>query len=1525
MEAAPHTIDHPKRRRRKGGAGKRNRKNLRSKSPLSARLVLDHHLRGDLGVLSDDLVTDLFPGLDYLEKEESVLHVAISPSSPHTSNIDDLPWTIIPVRVQSTERSQSAPVAQSTVQFPASATSLQSFAKSLQALDPTRNSIQSQRAIEIRILDVNPLNLDTLYVTVERHLLRNLDETQSKFGGGFGSEPAVNGLWSKGRGGSMPDLLSKKGAKKTAMDAEGRLTAAVREALSTWRVVHTGDVIPLPLPSHPITHVPPPPARISFCEPVSQGLLMPKTKIIIVQAKPQQTREASGLQQPGRGLLKDVAEDEADDTSNEQFYSAAEDKPIESSTDLESTSPADDSETDASIQSGNEASDDSLDDMISLAAPELPSQPSGTMSAVTSATPRPGGRRPDGVATPGSVLSGFTSGTTRPGRTSGKVFKAEGLLNRVPSEALHPKPREDDDVDSFIFVDINALVKIGCFSGDWVRIEAAEEPQMNIFSSLKFGGLDGLKDPDEEDTNWRAVKVYGVPGLSSSKPRYPVNKSSSRRPSASQLPGQKLTLPVLVPPVLLSNLDAPKYLKLSPLSPHHHGNNRPGLSQNKLSSAKSPPVAKEVTLLKISTPLSMDRTLQPALFAGLKRYFESKRRLLKSGDLVGISVDEGLGKAIFSATKSADGGMQDEDLTNKLGFSTDAGPSGNYGFSKVGVAWFRVGQIVSGSNGESEDGADGDRWGGVAVIDSMSTRMVQAGSEISTVPGTLGNNWEYWLGVKALPQMPNHLPNPSGLITELPKSFVPPLQTRLRDLMSVATSPRAIQLGMKPVVALLTSTQRNIGKATLASRACADIGLHPFTIDAYDILTEGGANGGDVKTEAYLKARADRAFSCGSNCTALIIQHIEVLTADRMVSTLKEIVADSRVIVATTTDIDKIPEGIRSLFSHEMEMTAPEEKEREGILRNVVSERSVKISADVDLASVAVKTAALVAGDLVDVVERAVAAKNFRLEKLAETASNSHNGSQVTVTDIQLSGGDAGRCVIKSDFDAAVDAARKNFADSIGAPKIPNVSWDDVGGLSNVKDAVVETIQLPLERPELFAKGMKKRSGILFYGPPGTGKTLLAKAIATEFSLNFFSVKGPELLNMYIGESEANVRRVFQRARDARPCVVFFDELDSVAPKRGNQGDSGGVMDRIVSQLLAELDGMSNGDDTGGGVFVIGATNRPDLLDQALLRPGRFDKMLYLGVSDTHHKQLTILEALTRKFNMDPELSLHKVVEQLPFTYTGADMYALCSDAMLKAVTRKASRVDDMIQALPNGPVSTAYFFDHLATPEDVAVMVTEQDFIDAKNELVGSVSAKELEHFERVRKTFESTDKKDSAETSTSNNAGETARQQSSQTIGDVVNGIKAGVPYVDPDFEPDGLPVNTATASPTTDSPPSSNNTQQQHANKHRYSALRKAGGKAVASMERAIGGGSSGSGSRMRGSSGKGKGKGKDKDKSVSTDRSRNGENGHHHASSGSVFEDAKEDGVEDGSGDVDGEDDDEDEYIVKTDHLAGTMGR
>ncbi|KAL4918852.1 hypothetical protein BDW62DRAFT_58695 [Aspergillus aurantiobrunneus] len=1347
VERCDFSSDQPKRRRRNYA---RNR--LRNKVPISARLSLDHRLRGSVGVVSDDLANDLFQPsdpTDDFQDDSGIRYIAISPYLPGPSSIEALTWTVVPVRPQSAGRSNESPLPISTIIFPDSADSLQPFVRTLSKLDPTRQSPQTLRLIEIRALDVAPLPLDTIYVTVERDLLRNHDDVQSKFGGGFTSANGPNGLWAKqGKG-----LEPKRYSKRAAAEVEGRLTAAVREALGTQRVVHTGDSLPLPLPPHPITYAPAPPGLISFCEPVSQGLLLPATKIVLIQARPHGNRPQRNLRS-GSGFLKQVAEDEADDTSNEQFYSAAEDKPVDDSTEMESTSNAEESETEGSGGNMSDTSDDSLDDMISLSAPELPQPASGVMSGMSSATPR--GRRTDGIHTPGSMFSNLTSSTLRPGRQGGgKVFKAEGLLRSIPNELLYPKPRDDDDVEAVVFVDISTLAKIGCFSGDWVRIEASEEPQANIFSSIKLGSF----NEQYEDGDWRAVKIYGLPGLPSAKPRYSIKQSGDRRMSISQRPGMRMTPSVFVPPILQNNIGNPKYVRISPMNLGAGiGGPKSGVLHQMKTTNRSPPLAKEVTLLKVSTPLSMDRVLQPALFSGLKQYFESKRRLLKSGDLLGISIDETLGRAVFAGTVS-DG--QDDDITIKLGPGSDTDRDGP---KKVGVAWFRVGQVIPSLPDDQDDIGESD-WGGVAIIDSATTRMVQAGSDVSRIPNTLNNGWEYWLGTKSIPKPVVDAQTIHGVVTELPQPFISPVQQRIRDLMAVATSSRAIQLGMKPVVILLRSQQRHIGKASLATRACADIGLHTFPIDAYDILTEGGANGGDVKTEAYLKARAERAFHCGADCTALLIRHIEVLTADRIVSAMTEILADARVIIATTTDVEQIPEGIRSLFTHEFEITAPEEKEREGILRNAVSERSIKLAPDADLGTVALKTAALVAGDLVDVVERASVARSSRLEKLADTASKFSN-SKISVQDVLLAGGEAVRGVTKVDFDAAVDAARKNFADSIGAPKIPNVSWEDVGGLTNVKDALVETIQLPLERPELFAKGMKKRSGILFYGPPGTGKTLLAKAIATEFSLNFFSVKGPELLNMYIGESEANVRRVFQRARDARPCVVFFDELDSVAPKRGNQGDSGGVMDRIVSQLLAELDGMNGGEENSGGVFVIGATNRPDLLDTALLRPGRFDKMLYLGVSDTHDKQATILEALTRKFVLAPELSLARVSERLPLTYTGADLYALCSDAMLKAITRKAEAVDEKIRQLPGGPVSTAYFFDHLSTPDDVAVVVTEEDFDLAQSELVPSVSAKELEHFERIRQMFESTDKQKQ----------ESGSQSAPQTIADALEALKVG-----------------------------------------------------------------------------------------------------------------------------------------------------
>ena len=231
-----------------------------------------------------------------------------------------------------------------------------------------------------------------------------------------------------------------------------------------------------------------------------------------------------------------------------------------------------------------------------------------------------------------------------------------------------------------------------------------------------------------------------------------------------------------------------------------------------------------------------------------------------------------------------------------------------------------------------------------------------------------------------------------------------------------------------------------------------------------------------------------------------------------------------------------------------------------------------------------------------------------------------------------------------------------------GQNKIPKVRWEDIGGLEEVKQEITKMIQLPMDMPDHFIG--KKQSGILLYGIPGTGKTLCAKAVATECQLQFISVKGPELLNMYIGESEANVRALFMDAKERAPCVLFFDELDALAPKRGVHGDSGGVMDRMVSQLLCELDEIS----VLPNVFVIGATNRPDLLDDALMRPGRFDKKIHLGPCTAMKDVRAILRAQLGAY---ADLNLiHDMAYRIERPITGAALYGIAAQAISQGVDR---------------------------------------------------------------------------------------------------------------------------------------------------------------------------------------------------------------------------------------------------------------
>jgi peroxin-6 len=1065
----------------------------------------------------------------------------------------------------------------------------------LKQVAPSQLTTRSRSGIEVLVLDVAAIELDTVFVNLEGELAKRLEDGEGNF---FRDHPT---------GGRVKAPV--------ASTPEARLTAALRTALSTLKVVHTGDLFPLPLAPHPVTHVPPNPGKITLCEPVSQGILVPNTKIVVSRGRIHSKHGRSSAPMPQPRGLNGAAEDD-EDTSNDQFFSATEEGIRTDTATEETDATATETEFEEPEMEDDVLSDDSMDDMISLQAPTLSSTITSGIGTPTTIGGR--GRRTNGVSGAASVFSSFTATTARPDRPRGRLFKAHGLLQPIPPDVLHPKPTPVDDEEARIYVDTKDLTRIGCFSGDWVRVEASKEPPANGFGAF---GLGSFVDQDADELNWRPARVYGLPEGYSNRPvaRVASSKYDGRRMSFFESQVQRTSSPtVYLSPIMLSNLENPPYLRLSPI----RRGMQPKGPQSKSAVPIQPPFAREVILQQVRTPVPVERDVQTAVMAGLKFYFERRLRVIKTGDLIAIPIDTQLGRALQESTAAGD----DSAVDDVLGMIANGRPDRNLKYDEV--AWFKVGHIQPMKQDQAEEiDEEDDPWGSVACVDISMAHLEQTGSVTSRVPGTTSNTWPYYLGIKKLPKQQKGPSHP--LMAELDRQHISPLRRRLRELMAAATSKPALHLKMPPVAILLVSTQRSIGKAATATQACADIGLHTFTIDAYDIVNDSGSGGSDVKTAGFLTSRAERAISCGADCCALLIRHIEALTADRMVSSIKEILADARVLIATTTEVEKVPDGIRALFTHELEMSAPDEAEREGILRSIINDRGVSLDPEVDLGGIALKTAALVAGDLVDVVERALVAQRSRLEQLSAKATTADQA--VTVRDVQVAGGPAASGLTKQDFEVAVEAARKNFADAIGAPKIPNVTWDDVGGLNNVKEAVTETIQLPLERPELFAKGMKKRSGILFYGPPGTGKTLLAKAIATEYSLNFFSVKGPELLNMYIGESEANVRRVFQRARDARPCVVFFDELDSVAPKRGNQGDSGGVMDRIVSQLLAELDGMSGGEDTGGGVFVIGATNRPDLLDPALLRPGRFDKMLYLGVSDTHEKQLTIMEALTRK------------------------------------------------------------------------------------------------------------------------------------------------------------------------------------------------------------------------------------------------------------------------------------------------------
>ncbi|CAN9510674.1 unnamed protein product [Ophioblennius macclurei] len=493
-------------------------------------------------------------------------------------------------------------------------------------------------------------------------------------------------------------------------------------------------------------------------------------------------------------------------------------------------------------------------------------------------------------------------------------------------------------------------------------------------------------------------------------------------------------------------------------------------------------------------------------------------------------------------------------------------------------------------------------------------------------------------------------------------------------------------------------------KTTMVRAASCRLNLHLMKVECVSVCADTPA-----ATESRLKRVFERASTL-KPCI-LLLRNLQLLTHSRgaaeeegrvqaALCLLLRSAPSSVVVVATVCRPHHLSAGMASAFVHQVALEGLSEEQRHAILLGL--SRELHLGRDVSLERLSTLSAGLGPGDLRALLVEAGRAACRRLVHTSGFYVQEHLcGSGVTI--------------LHQDFISALETLQQAQSKAIGAPKIPRVHWDDVGGLHHVKKEILDTIQLPLQHPELLALGLN-RTGVLLYGPPGTGKTLLAKAVATECSMTFLSVKGPELISMYVGQSEENIREVFHRACSAAPCVVFFDELDSLAPNRGHSGDSGGVMDRVVSQLLAELDALH----CSAGVFVIGATNRPDLLDQSLLRPGRFDKLVYVGVNKDRVSQLQVLQAILRKFQLDPAVDLQELVNQCPTEMTGADLYALSSDAMTAAVKRKISLIS------------------HGLDTEDSPVLLTHQDFSSALETFKPSVSSQEMLRYQSIQQRVE-------------------------------------------------------------------------------------------------------------------------------------------------------------------------------------------
>src|SRR6187200_1908629 len=462
------------------------------------------------------------------------------------------------------------------------------------------------------------------------------------------------------------------------------------------------------------------------------------------------------------------------------------------------------------------------------------------------------------------------------------------------------------------------------------------------------------------------------------------------------------------------------------------------------------------------------------------------------------------------------------------------------------------------------------------------------------------------------------------------------------------------KLGIEAPKGVLLHGPPGTGKTLLAKAVANESNSHFISISGPEIMSkfygESEARLREIFKEAKEKAPSimfvDEIDSIAPKREE-VTGEVERRVVSQLLSLMDGLEARGKVIVmAATNRPNAIDQALRrpGRFDREIEIKVPDKRGRLEILQ--IHTHNMPLDTDVDQDKIAAITHGFVGADLeylckeaaMKCLRRLLPELNLEDEKLAPEVLN-----KLVVT--------------MSDFENAVkevmpSAMREVYLES------PDIPWTAIGGLEEVKRELQEAVEWPLRYPDLYTKlGHSMPKGVLLHGPSGTGKTMLAKAVATESEANFISVKGPELLSKWVGESERGIREIFRRARQAAPCVVFFDEIDSIAPTRGMGGDSM-VTERVVSQLLTELDGIQ----ALSGVVVLAATNRADMIDPALLRPGRFDKIVFVPMPDKMARQ-KILEIHSKDKPIGPDVDLLKAAE-LTDGFSGADTSSVANTAV---------------------------------------------------------------------------------------------------------------------------------------------------------------------------------------------------------------------------------------------------------------------